>query len=168
MNRRTFLGALTCCLASTRTPAAEADRSKSIGKEFAAEDWPAIRAGWAGQPAIVHVWGVTCAPCIEELPRWVRFADRHPTAQIVFLHVDSAPLQKVEASLRRAGYSKGQSWVLHGIADERLRYRIDPNWGGELPRTLLLGADGKIQERFSGSADFAALDRWLVRGRKGS
>jgi hypothetical protein len=73
------------------------------------------------------------------------------------------PGPRVEAALRRAGMTRGRALALRGIADERLRFRIDPQWGGELPRTLLLGADGRVDDRFSGSADFAALARWLAQ-----
>jgi len=135
---------------------------------FDATDWLSIRAGLAGRPAIVHLWGVTCTPCVEELPHWVKFMQRQRSAQIVLVHLDTVPVQKVEAALRRAGFNRGSSFVLRGMADERLRYQIDPKWGGELPRTLLLDADGSTKGSFSGSADFAALSRWIERsGVKG-
>lgn len=162
MRRRDLLGLMGGLLAAPLF-AAESRTAGAISTQFGAADWPSIRAGFAGRPAIVHLWGVTCAPCVEELPRWVQLMQRRRATQIVLVHLDPVPTQRVEAALRRVGFEGGKSFVLRGIADERLRYRIDPKWGGELPRTLLLGADGSVQERFSGSADFAALARWLER-----
>jgi len=164
MMRRDFLGLMGGLLAAPLF-AAESRSAGAAMTEFGAADWTSIRAGFIGRPAIVHLWGVTCAPCVEELPRWVQFMQRQRAAQIVLVHLDAVPVQNVEAALRRAGFASGRSLVLRGLADERLRYRIDPKWGGELPRTLLLGADGNVQERFSGSADFAALGRWIERAR---
>lgn len=159
--RRALLAALACTLA----PSLGAAESPAL-IEFAPEDWMSIRAGLERRPAIVHLWGVTCAPCLEELPRWDRLVARHPDAQIVFVHLDAVPPARVAATLKRVGLARGRQLALRGTADERLRYRIDPTWGGELPRTLLTGAGGAVQMRFSGSADFAALERWLAQSAK--
>lgn len=159
MKRRTIVaGALSILAMPLR-----AQGSRIPVREFSATDWPTISSGFSGRVTVLHLWGVTCAPCLVELPRWEAFVQRHPAVRTVFVHVDPVPSSRVEATLRRAGLRSGTQFALSGLADERLRFRMDPAWGGELPRTLLFGADGRIQERFSGSADFAELERWLSR-----
>ncbi|MFT3818169.1 MAG: hypothetical protein QM750_11145 [Rubrivivax sp.] len=122
--------------------------------------WPALRRALAGRRAIVHLWGLTCAPCIEELSRWAAFIERRPQAPIVLIEVEPADPARIQATLRRAGVNGGRQYVVQGFPDERWRYAVDPRWGGELPRTLLLEATGAMRA-FSGAADFAALQRWL-------
>ena len=39
--------------------------------------WQQIREAHAGRPLVVHFWGLTCAPCLAELPLWGRlFVER--------------------------------------------------------------------------------------------
>ncbi len=124
--------------------------------------WPALRRSLAGRRAIVHLWGLTCAPCIEELAHWAKFVDRHPGDQIVLVQVEPADAKLVDAALRRAGMRGGRQYSVLGFPDERWRYAVDPKWGGELPRTLML--DGSAAARaFSGTADFDAMAKWLSR-----
>jgi thiol-disulfide isomerase/thioredoxin len=35
--------------------------------------WQEIRKAHAGQPLVVHFWGVTCGPCRTEMPQWGKF-----------------------------------------------------------------------------------------------
>ena len=49
---------------------------------------------------------------------------------------------------------------------ERLRYAIDPAWGGELPRSYLFDAAHRRQAH-SGLLDEAQLKDWLKRQRAG-
>ena len=132
--------------------------------------WPALRRSLAGRRAIVHLWGLSCAPCIDELSRWAAFIARWPQARVVLIEVEPAAPARILATLRRAGFAAGvgagvgigHHYAVQGFPDERWRYSIDPRWGGELPRTLLLPAAGAMRA-FSGTADFAALQRWLQR-----
>ena len=80
---------------------------------------------------------------------------------IVMIEVEPADPSRIVATLRRAGVGGGRHYVVQGFPDERWRYSVDPRWGGELPRTLLLPAAGPMRA-FSGAADFAALQRWLA------
>nr|WP_210424681.1 TlpA disulfide reductase family protein [Marichromatium bheemlicum] len=63
--------------------------------------WPEIRlpdlAGhehssdtWSGHPLILNFWAAWCPPCLEELPRLERFAQRHADAgiRVVAIAVD--------------------------------------------------------------------------------
>lgn len=72
-----------------------------------------------GAPRIVHLWGLSCAPCIEELPHWGDFARRHRDWRLVFLQVDPAPAKRITAALRRAGLESVENWTLASPLDER-------------------------------------------------
>ena len=156
MRRREFLW-LAPALAVPAAPASAA--AELLPLEM--NGWPALRRTLAGRRAIVHLWGLTCAPCIEELARWAAFIERHPQAAVVMIEVEPADPSRIVATLRRAGVGGGRHYVVQGFPDERWRYSVDPRWGGELPRTLLLPAAGPMRA-FSGAADFAALQRWLA------
>ncbi|HLN24855.1 MAG TPA: TlpA disulfide reductase family protein [Patescibacteria group bacterium] len=123
--------------------------------------WPAVLLAHAGQPVIVHVWGMTCAPCQVELPEWGKLRQERPSLALVLVEADPMPVkpERIGAVLAKAGLADAESWVLED-ADERQRYEIDPAWGGELPMTLLIGRDGKTV-RILGAADFNVVRQWL-------
>jgi thiol-disulfide isomerase/thioredoxin len=37
---------------------------------FKRGSWQEIRRAHAGQPIVVHFWGLTCGPCRVEMPKW--------------------------------------------------------------------------------------------------
>jgi hypothetical protein len=62
--------------------------------------------------------------------------------------------------LDQAGLGAAENWSFGDSFVERLRYEIDPQWRGEIPRTLLIGRDGTTSV-MEGTVDFAELRRWL-------
>ena len=125
------------------------------------DSFAAVRARHAGQPFVVHIWGMTCAPCVKELPQWGALLKARPDLHLVVVQVDASALPPAEKRLKDAGLANAESWTVKQDPDEFMRASIDPQWTGDMPRTLLIGADGKI-ERIQGSADFARVRRWLA------
>jgi hypothetical protein len=68
--------------------------------------------------------------------------------------------ERVSATLAQADLGGSESWSFTDRFYERLRYEIDPAWAGELPRTLMIGGDGKTTV-LSGVADLAHVRSWL-------
>ena len=62
--------------------------------------------------------------------------------------------------LQKAGLSDAESWLFSDDFVERLRFEVDPQWQGEIPRTLLIARDGTTTT-MEGVADFAQLRAWL-------
>lgn len=129
---------------------------------FEPQTFTQILAAAGDRPLIVHLWGLTCAPCIEELPRWAEFVRSRSGADTAFIQVDPMPVDRVESMLLRAGLAHARHWSASARMDERWRYRIDPDWNGELPRNLLI-ADGQRRKAISGRVDFGELRSWLSR-----
>ena len=119
-----------------------------------------VRSRYAHKPLIVHIWGLTCGPCLEELPRWAELKKQHPEMNLVLIQADEAPIDAVGSALDRAGLGGVESWSVPSELDEFARARIDPEWSGEMPRTLLIAANGSLT-RLRGVADPVAIARWL-------
>ena len=68
--------------------------------------------------------------------------------------------ERVSETLKSAGLDRSESWSFADRFHERLRYEIDPAWAGELPRTVLIDADGKTTV-LPGVADLAQVKAWL-------
>ena len=67
----------------------------------------------------------------------------------------------VQAMLDESGLSaRAENWMFNDNFVERLRYEIDPQWQGGIPRTLLIAADGTTTT-LEGVADFVQIGAWL-------
>ena len=121
--------------------------------------WHSLLAGGQGKPLLVHFWGFSCPPCIEELPAWADFMRAHPGLNAVFIEVDQVPEEMTRSTLTSARLIDADNRANVAYFDEYFRYEIDPQWFGELPITLLIDANGKAR-KLRGTANFAAIDRW--------
>jgi thiol-disulfide isomerase/thioredoxin len=154
--RLAFLVALFVALASVAT----ADVASPL--PFERGSWARLSAAHAGQPTVVHFWGLTCGPCLVELPHWAKLARERPDLNLVLVAADPVPQdpERVTETLARAGLGTTESWSFSDRFYERLRYEIDPAWAGELPRTVMIDREGKATV-LPGVADLARVHAWL-------
>lgn len=132
-------------------------------RSFGRGSWQEIRKAHAGEPLVVHFWGVTCGPCRTEMPQWGQFLNERADLRLITIDADVVPNAPtaVRAMLDRSGLSsRAENWMFNDDFVERLRYEIDPQWHGEIPRTLLIAGDGTTTT-FEGVADFAEISAWL-------
>jgi thiol-disulfide isomerase/thioredoxin len=141
-----------------------ASGSAAVGEvhPFVRGSWQQIRKAHAGQPTVVHFWGVTCGPCRVEMPAWGRLLKEWPDLKLVVINADLVPNEPgaVSAMLAQTGLAAAENWMFTDSFVERLRYEIDPQWQGDIPRTLLLARDGSTTV-IEGPADLAIVRRWL-------
>jgi thiol-disulfide isomerase/thioredoxin len=132
-------------------------------RAFGRGSWEQIRKAHAGEAVVVHFWGVTCGPCRAELPQWGRLLNKRADLRLVTIDADLVPNapSAVRAMLKQSGLSAhAENRMFSDGFVERLRYEIDPQWGGDIPRTLLIAPDGTTSA-LEGVADFARISAWL-------
>jgi thiol-disulfide isomerase/thioredoxin len=132
-------------------------------RPFVKGSWNELRRAQAGRPFIVHFWGITCPPCLGELPEWRRLEQEHPKVPIVFVAADPVPVDRarIAAALEKAGLSRsGELWAFDGEFYDPLRFEVSPDWAGELPFTLLVDKTGAVTP-LVGLVDMAAVRAWL-------
>ncbi len=133
-------------------------------RPFVRGSWKQIRSAHNGRPVVVHFWGVTCAPCMGELPKWGQLAQSKPGVDIVFVAADPIPIEppNIEAAIARTGIGTAEQWMFADSFLERLRFEVSPQWGGELPYTVMIDAGGTVQST-SGVMDLQVLRAWTDR-----
>jgi thiol-disulfide isomerase/thioredoxin len=162
MRIKTWLALLGASLFTFVLAASIASAIAGDAMPFNRGSWEALRRAHAGHPTIVHFWGLACPPCLAELPQWSRFASERPGLDLVMVHAErpTGDPGRIKAALSRAGLESSESWMFADPFEERLRFEIDRDWQGELPRTLLIGRDGSVAS-LSGAADFDRIAAWL-------
>jgi thiol-disulfide isomerase/thioredoxin len=135
---------------------------------FARGSWQTLRDAHAGRPTVVHLWGLTCAPCLAELPQWGALRRERPDLDLVLIAADPVPEapDRAAAALAKAGLAQTESWMFADRFADRLRYEVDPKWSGELPRTLLIDRAGTITV-MPGVADLVRVRAWLDAQARG-
>ena len=132
-------------------------------RDFDAKSLASIAAGQAGRPFVLALWSIHCEPCIREMGQWGPLQRRYPGVQIVLVAADMPrERKKVISTLSRYDLAGVQTWAFADDFEERVRFAIDRTWRGELPRTYLYDAGGKVQAR-SGAADAAWVEPWLAQ-----
>ena len=156
MRRRLALVVLAAVLAASAAGAADELH------RFVRGSWKDIRKSHAGEPIVVHFWGVTCGPCRVEMPNWGKLARERHDLRLVLINADLVPNapRAVSAMLAQAGLARAENWIFSEDFVERLRFEIDPQWRGEIPLTLLMARDGSIT-RIEGAASLDEVRAWL-------
>jgi thiol-disulfide isomerase/thioredoxin len=130
-------------------------------KPFGRGSWQEVLRSHAGRATLVHFWGVTCGPCKVELPLLGEFMRDHSAIDVVTISADLVPdlPDATRSMLEKSGLASAENWIFSDGFVERLRFEIDPDWQGDIPRTMLISKEGKITT-IEGSANMTELERW--------
>lgn len=124
---------------------------------LAPADVKALVAPPAKGVRIVALWALDCAYCEENLSALAAWQRQHANVDLVFVATDSIGQRDVlSARLKAAKLDTVPSRAYAEATPDRINYLIDPNWGGETPRTLVIRADG-TRKAFSGGLDASKI-----------
>lgn len=113
----------------------------------------------------VNFWATWCAPCIEELPEFVRFASdfEDSGARVALVTVDSdEDAGAAAAFLRKAGWS-GASFIKSG-KDHEFVAGFQSDWNGAVPATLVYDREMNLLDSLLGQTTYVELAR-IARDR---
>ena len=109
-----------------------------------AEDVPSLLMPPAHGARVLALWSLDCAYCESNLQALMKLQRAHPREiELIAVATDSVAQKDALAHrLRAAGVDSLPSRAYADETPDRINYLIDPDWGGELPRTLIIRANG--------------------------
>lgn len=131
-------------------------------KPLRASEVNAVFGASQGKPQIVEIWSLDCSYCRENTARIVEWQKKHRDVRLTMVAMDSIDDDAAALSQVLASLPLSPQTALYANAEpipDKLRRALDPNWHGEMPRTLMIDAHG-AQQATSGLLQPALLDAW--------
>lgn len=124
---------------------------------LSATDVPALLAPPATGVRVIALWALDCAYCEANLAALADFRASHPDVDLVVVATDSvSQADALDARLKAAKLDALPTRAYADPTPDRLNFLIDPAWGGETPRTMIIRADG-TRRAASGMLDAAHI-----------
>lgn len=111
---------------------------------LAAADVPALLQPPAHGERVIALWALDCAYCEPNLQALARLQRANPREiELVTVATDGIELHEaIAARLRSMKMDVYPARAYAEASPERINFLLDPSWGGETPRVLLIRADG--------------------------
>lgn len=111
---------------------------------------------------IIALWALDCAYCEPNLEALAKLQRAHPRdIELVIVTTDSIERRRaIEARLQHMKVDGLPNRAYAEAMPERLNFLLDPTWGGETPRVLVIRADGS-RRGISGALTEAQLKKLL-------
>jgi hypothetical protein len=109
-----------------------------------AAEVPALLQPPAHGERIIALWALDCAYCEPNLEALAALQRAHPH-EIELLTVSTDSIEQREAIEAHLSSMQMTGYLARAYAEaspEQINYLLDPNWGGETPRVLVIRADG--------------------------
>jgi thiol-disulfide isomerase/thioredoxin len=151
---------LLLCLSSTCSSAAQ------TAKHFVRGSYQEIVSARAGKPFIISLWSLDCTYCHDDMVLFGKLSKRYPDRDLVLISTDTPEqIKEIARRLQKYPLKKAESWVFADSFVERLRYEVDTQWYGELPRTYFYDAQGHALG-LSGKLDYTQIEQWILASKK--
>jgi thiol-disulfide isomerase/thioredoxin len=137
-------------------------QATGLPRPFDATTPAALEQRYAGRPYILAFWSLGCGYCLAELESFANRLKARPGLPLVLVATDAPDLAPAVATrLEQLGLRPASQWSFADDMPERVRFAVDRQWRGELPRTYLFDARHQVQA-VSGAMEEARLDEWLA------
>ena len=113
---------------------------------------------------VYNFWATWCGPCVKELPYFTRLDSAYEAQQVevVFVSLDFPDLLDRAVKPMVAKKLPGQEVLLLDDPKQQVWIpKIDPEWGGAIPATLVMGNSQNIRAFKSQSFTYEEISEWI-------
>ena len=127
-----------------------------------------IRNSESGKLRLVNIWATWCAPCVQELPEFVKIDRMYRERDFEFLTISLDDPAKKDKALERLKKleASNKNYIFTGTNKYPFIEAIDPKWQGALPYTLLIEPGGRIIYGKQGPIDPLQLKKAIVDSKQ--
>jgi len=120
-----------------------------------------LESEFKDKPFLLLLWSTECPPCRDELKLVKSISTDYPDFNFLLLSTDTlAQVQKIDGILASNELSTHSSWLFSKKNSIKLRYAVDPNWYGELPRSYFYNEEHQ-RKGISGKLSKELIVSWL-------
>lgn len=125
----------------------------------------ALRQGNPEKFRLVNFWATWCAPCVAEFDEFVTINRmyRHRDFEVISVSVNRPEEEKEVLGFLLKKQASFKNLIFASPEREKLIDAFDPEWQGPVPYTVLIGPEGNILYRETGSIDALALKRAIQK-----
>lgn len=110
---------------------------------------------------LLILWSIECPPCFKELETLSDIAKTHKNLPIVLVNTDDSDYTKERNQIiQDYGLENLEHYYIPANSVEKIKFKIDPDWFGELPRSYFINAKGRWQGH-SGVINKQQILSWL-------
>lgn len=97
------------------------------------------------QPLVVNFWATWCAPCVKELPYFEQLNKENKSVKVITVSLDFE--KDFETKLKTFLNKKKYTFITTFLAAKDYNNwisKVDEDWSGSIPATLIINGDKKI------------------------
>ncbi len=97
------------------------------------------------QPLVVNFWATWCAPCVKELPYFEQLNKENKSVKVITVSLDFE--KDFDTKLKTFLNKKKYTFITTFLAAKDYNNwisKVDDDWSGSIPATLIINGDKKI------------------------
>jgi len=144
-------------------PTTTADKPIGSAYQFTLPDLsgePQHSDQWRGKLLIVNFWASWCAPCLEEMPRFITLQEKYGAQGIQFVGIGIDQADALGKIVDRLGVNYP---VLQGDFDAMQVAKQFGNTYGVLPYTSIINPDGELFSEIAGAVREGEMESLILK-----
>ncbi|MDB6024273.1 MAG: redoxin protein [Verrucomicrobiales bacterium] len=124
----------------------------------------ALRKNDSGNYRLINVWATWCGVCVAEFPDLVTINRmyRHREFEFVTIAAHLAEDEQLVTKFLKKQQSSGKNFILSGTNVVAMIEKLDPEWTGALPFTMLINPKGEVVFKEEGEIEPLELRRKIL------
>ena len=113
---------------------------------------------------LINFWATWCGPCVKEFPSLIelhRIYSRY-AFELITVSVDAVSKSDKAFDFLKENNSAVTNYIYDGGDRENLINRVDPDWDGSIPLTILVEPGGEIVGKWHGAIDPNTVKKAIV------